>query len=153
MSAIFQPRSWRSGPHVADGHDLRYRVLALAHDDSRGSPKRARRLKIDIAAAETARQIAPGAISNVELELVRSRLDRANDDPEAAIAIQIGCHDTKFHGNYLCGDSLSCSSWLKATGSVGRKLTEGSRILGAKEMDADLVEFARLCTSQFIYNG
>jgi hypothetical protein len=86
--------------------------------------------------------IAARPVAHGEFEVIRARCDRADNDLERAIAVDVGRDNAHFDANDGLSNALPCHrETVPAAGTVGRKLSESGGERGAVNVSADLVEF------------
>jgi hypothetical protein len=103
-------------------------------------------LEIDVAVrrtiAYTALQIATCTVARLEFEVIGAGDDWADDNREGAIAVDVGSDNSKFDRRYRFGHTLPCGYFAGTAAAVNRKLAEGRRKRGAKEVESNLIKLA-----------
>jgi hypothetical protein len=94
-------------------------------------------------------QIAARSVAHGEFEVIRARCDRADNDLERAIAMDVGRDNSHFDTNDGLSNALPCHrETVTAASTVGWKLTEGSRERCAIDVSAHLIELVGRCPGQ-----
>src|SRR5258707_4351849 len=108
------------------------------------------RLKIRCTSGDSpaAVQFATGTIVGKEFDVIGPRCDRAVDDLERAVPVEISGDNSDFYCRECRGHSLFSSGCTGAAAAIGRKLAEVRREGAAEEVKSDLIQFAWSGTHQ-----
>src|SRR5258708_4950308 len=98
--------------------------------------------------ATAAVEFATGTIVGKELDVIGPRCDRADDDLERAVPVEISGDNSDFYFRKGRGHSLFSSGCASAAAAIGRKLAEVRREGAAEEVKSDLIQFAWSGTHQ-----
>src|ERR1700675_3657402 len=122
-------------------------VMPSGHGNCGRRSKGARRLEgpfsVVCIANSAADQSASRTITCDEFNGVRSRSNRADNDIESAVAVNIGRDDAEFDRCDARSYTLACYRDARTINCLGRELAEGRGKHGAEEVDTDLVQLAR----------
>src|ERR1700674_725299 len=129
-------------------------VMPSGHGNCGRRSKGARRLEVRFSvvciANSAADQSASRTITCDEFNGVRSRSNRADNDIESAVAVNIGGDDAEFNRRDACSYTLPCERDARTIICLGRELAEGRGKRGAEEVDTHLVQLARCRAHQGI---
>ena len=109
---------------------------------SKGAGRLEVRFSVACIASPAADQSASRTITCDEFNGVRSRSNRADNDIESAVAVNIGRDDAEFNRRDACSYTLPCDRGARTIICLGRELAEGRGKRGAEEVDTHLVQLA-----------
>src|SRR6266404_1343302 len=116
---------------------------------SKGTGRLEVRFSVVCIASPAADQSASRTITCDEFKGVRSRSNRADNDIESAVALNVGRDDAEFNRRDACSYTLPCDRGARTIICLGRELAEGRGKRGAEEVDTHLVQLAGRRAHQF----